>query len=106
MQRLFVSAAIAIAAVAAGAPVCAAPAVAADSAFSAPAFAAQLRSDTGYAALKQKIALSAEAYCRAHPIDGTVASCQRDVTDALVAKAEAQRQALISQQTRLAEARR
>ncbi len=67
---------------------------------------AQLTSATGYVDLKQQIAAKADAYCRAHPVDGTIATCKQDVIQQLQAQAEARRQAMIAAPTTYAQAQR
>jgi len=108
MQRLSIAAAaIAAAALATATPVFAAPAApVADASVRVPTSATELQSATGYVDLKQKIAAAAEAYCRQHPVDLTVATCKRDIAEALQAQAETQRQALLSRQTTFAQAQR
>jgi UrcA family protein len=79
---------------------------AADQQVSVPVFKAELLSATGAIDLNQRIAAKAEAYCRAHPIGLTVASCTRDISDALQAQANVRRQAMMSTPNTYAQARR
>lgn len=101
MQLLF-SAAVAAIVLAAGA----AHAQGADQDLRVSVSKAQLTSATGYVDLKQQIAAKADAYCRAHPIGLTVATCRRDLTDALQSQAAAQRQAMMAPPTTYAQAQR
>lgn len=80
--------------------------IGADQGLSVAVSKAQLTSATGYVDLKQQIAARADAYCRAHPIGLTVATCTRDIAAALESQAAAQRQALLARQNSYAQAQR
>lgn len=103
MQR-FVTAATAVALALAAAAAHAQ--AASDQTVSVTVSKAQLTSATGYVDLKQQIAAKADAYCRAHPVDRTVAACRQDIVQQLQVQAEDRRQAMLATPNAYAQAQR
>lgn len=69
---------------------------ASDMTLTVPYSAATLRDPAAFEALKHRVAVAADAFCRAHPAAGTtISDCRRTLAQSLQVQAETRRMALI-----------